>query len=154
MPNLFHKDFRDFINALNNNEVRYLLVGGYAVVFHGHSRTTGDMDIWVDCTKENYLQLLKAFKEFGMPTFDMSIEKFLAPEKYDVFRFGRKPVAIDIMTKMSDFNFTECFKLVAYFEDEDLKVPVVHINTLLAAKKSAGRQKDLNDIHWLSQPEE
>ncbi|MBX9784741.1 MAG: hypothetical protein K2X48_15740 [Chitinophagaceae bacterium] len=154
MANIFHQDFRNFLEALNKNKVQYLLVGGYAVVFHGHARTTGGMDIWVNCTKENYMQLLKAFREFGMPVFDMTEEKFLSPEKYDVFRFGRKPVAIDIMTKMSDFNFNECFKMVTYFKDEDLAVPVVHINTLIAAKKAAGRQKDLNDIQWLSQPEE
>jgi hypothetical protein len=153
MPNLFQSDFRDFIQALNNNQVRYLLVGGYAVVFHGHARTTGDMDIWVDCTKENYVHLVKAFREFGMPVFDMTEEKFLSPKNYDVFRFGRKPVAIDIMIKMANFSFEECFNLVTYFEDDNLKVPVVHINTLIAAKKFAGRQKDLNDIQWLPDPE-
>jgi hypothetical protein len=107
MPNIFNQDFREFIAALNNNEVRYLLVGGYAVILHGHSRTTGDMDIWVESTKENYSKLVKAFGEFGMAIFDMTEEKFLNTEKYDVFRFGRNPVAIDIMTKMSNFSFED-----------------------------------------------
>lgn len=150
MANLFYPDFRDFIEMLNQNQVRYLLVGGYAVVFHGHSRTTGDMDIWVECTGENYKKLRKAFQDFRMPMFDMTEEKFLSPEKYDVFRFGRKPVAIDIMTKMADFNFEECYRLAVKFQDENLIVPVVHINTLIAAKKKAGRQKDMNDISFLT----
>jgi hypothetical protein len=77
MGNIFHSDFRDFIQALNNNNVKYLLVGGYAVIFYGHSRTTGDMDIWVDCALENYQLLVKAFHEFRMPVFDMTEERFL-----------------------------------------------------------------------------
>ena len=77
MGNIFNSDFRDFIAALNNNEVRYMLVGGYSVILHGYSRTTGDMDLWVERTKENYLKIRKSFEEFGMPVFDMSEENFL-----------------------------------------------------------------------------
>jgi len=69
MANIFNDDFRDFIQALNNNEVEYLLVGGYAVILHGYRRVTGDMDIWVNRTKENYSRLTKAFLEFGLPVF-------------------------------------------------------------------------------------
>ncbi|CAN5517487.1 hypothetical protein BH10BAC3_BH10BAC3_18250 [soil metagenome] len=69
MGNIFYDDFREFIAALNKCRVRYLLVGGYAVIFHGHSRTTGDMDIWVDSTKENYQLLKEAFEVFKMPLF-------------------------------------------------------------------------------------
>ena len=77
MGNIFNEDFRDFISALNNNEVEYILVGGYSVILHGYSRTTGDMDIWVKKTKENYLKLLAAFNQFKMPVFDMTEKKFL-----------------------------------------------------------------------------
>lgn len=149
MGNIFHEDFREFIRALNNCNVRYLLVGGYAVIFHGHSRTTGDMDIWVDCTRENYQKLKQAFEEFRMPMFDMNEENFLQKEKFDVFRFGRKPVAIDIMTKMADLNFNECYQHLQYFEDGGLKLAVVHINNLIIAKKAAGRNKDLSDLDSL-----
>jgi hypothetical protein len=83
MGNIFHQDFRDFLQALNNQQVEYLLVGGYAVIFHGYPRTTGDMDIWVNRTKENYSKLLKAFKEFRMPVFDMTEERFLNHEPYN-----------------------------------------------------------------------
>lgn len=153
MPNIFNQDFRDFIDALNKNQVRYLLVGGYAVILHGHSRTTGDLDIWVDCTKENYKKIVNAFHFFGLSVFDMTEEKFLNTKEHDVFRFGRNPVAIDIMTKMSNFNFSESYSKLIWFEDEGLKVPVVHVNTLIEAKKIAGRQKDLNDLEWLGSGE-
>ena len=74
---LKEKDFRDFINALNINNVRYILVGGYSVILHGHPRTTGDMDIWVDRTSENYKRISSAFLFFGMPVFDMTEYRFL-----------------------------------------------------------------------------
>lgn len=154
MGNIFHSDFREFIQSLNNNNVKYLLVGGYAVIFHGYSRTTGDMDIWVDCTKENYTLLVKAFQEFKMPVFDMTEERFLQKEKFDVFRFGRKPVAIDIMTKMANLDFDECYKQKQLFNDDSLFLPVVHISNLIDAKKIAGRNKDLDDLQHLSAFEE
>jgi hypothetical protein len=64
MANIFHQDFRDFLSTLNEAEVRYILVGGYSVVLHGYSRTTSDMDLWVERTSENYHQLIKAFQIF------------------------------------------------------------------------------------------
>ncbi len=70
--NIFNPDFQDFIRALNSAEVDYLLVGGYAVILHGYNRTTGDLDVWVRKTSNNYQRLLVAFARFGMPTFDMT----------------------------------------------------------------------------------
>jgi len=77
MGNIFEDDFRDFLNALNNQGVEYILVGGFSVIIHGYPRTTGDMDLWVRKTENNYIKLVKAFYEFGMPVFDMTQENFL-----------------------------------------------------------------------------
>ncbi|HZV69340.1 MAG TPA: hypothetical protein VFG10_07345 [Saprospiraceae bacterium] len=149
MGNIFNPDFRDFLEALNLHDVRYSLVGGYAVILHGYARTTSEMDIWIDNTEENYVHLTSAFQSFGMPVFDMTLENFLASEKFEVFRFGRKPVAIDVMIKMADFNFSDCYNRAEIFEDHGLNIPVVHIQDLIAAKKIAGRAKDLYDIQHL-----
>ena len=149
MGSIFYPDFREFLEALNKHSVRYLLVGGYAVIMHGYSRTTGDMDLWIDQTPENYENLKNAFDTFKMPVFDMTLENFLATDKFEVFRFGRRPVAIDIMVKMADFNFDECYKRAHFFEDNGLSIPVVHINDLIAAKKIAGRAKDMDDLEHL-----
>lgn len=149
MGNIFYQDFREFLTDLNNNHVRYLLVGGYAVVFHGYARTTGDMDIWMDRTEENYTKLLHAFHDFKMPVFDMTLDNFLASDKFEVFRFGRKPVAIDIMVKMADLDFRKCYERVTFFEDDGIIIPVVNIHDLIEAKKAAGRNKDLDDIEHL-----
>lgn len=91
MGNIFNPDFKEFVRALNESYVEYILVGGYSVILHGHSRTTGDMDIWVTRTSENHSRIEKAFNKFGMPLFDMTLNNFLDPTKFDVFRFGRKP---------------------------------------------------------------
>ena len=75
--NIFNQDFQNFINAFNENGVEYILIGGYSVILHGYSRTTGDMDIWVMPNQENYQKIVKAFKDFQMPVFDMSLKSFL-----------------------------------------------------------------------------
>ena len=77
MGNIFNEDFIDFLKALNQQQVEYILVGGYSVILYGYSRTTGDMDILVNKTKENYQRLLKAFHDFKMPVFDMTEDNFL-----------------------------------------------------------------------------
>lgn len=71
MGSIFNDDFRDFIRALNNNQVEYILVGGYAVILHGYRRATGGMDIWVNRTIENYLKVIRAFADFHLPVFGM-----------------------------------------------------------------------------------
>jgi hypothetical protein len=149
MSNIFNQDFRDFLISLNKNEVRYILVGGFSVILHGYSRTTGDMDIWVERNSENYNKLKNAFFEFGMPVFDMTEDNFLSHPNWDVFTFGNPPVAIDIMVKVKGLDFPTCFDHAVLFEDENLKIRTIHKNDLITAKRSSGRSKDLNDIENL-----
>jgi len=149
MANIFHEDFRDFLNALNKAEVRYILVGGYSVVLHGYSRTTGDMDLWVERTSENYKRIIKAFQIFGMALFDMTESNFLSHPIWDVFTFGTPPVAIDIMVKIDGLNFEDVFQKAVFFEDDDLKIRTINRNDLIVAKKIAGRAKDINDLENL-----
>ena len=94
MGNIFNADFREFILALNNNKVNYLIVGGYAVILHGYTRTTGDIDIWVNRTDDNYQLLTKAFYDFKMPVMGMTKENFLNESEFDVFTYGRLPYVL------------------------------------------------------------
>jgi len=146
---IFHPDFIDFIKALNQNKVEYLLVGGYAVILHGYSRTTGDLEIWVKRDRVNYKKLADAFSQFGMPIFDMTLDKFLLPENYDVFTFGNPPVAIDLMTKVKGLEFENAFSLATWHEFEDFRIRVINYEDLMTAKKEAGRFRDLNDMEQL-----
>jgi hypothetical protein len=151
MGDLFSSDFREFLQALNEQEVEYILVGGFAVILHGYQRVTGDMDIWVNRTEENYIRIKAAFDQFGMPVFDMSRENFLFEKSMDVFRFGRRPNAIDIMLSVKGLQFSECFEIAKWFEDDGLQIKVLHINHLRQAKKEAGRFKDFDDLEHLPQ---
>jgi predicted nucleotidyltransferase len=150
MSSVFNDDFRDFIQALNNHTVEYILVGGYAVILHGYRRVTGDMDIWVNRTKENYTKISKAFAEFGLPLFDMTEQKFLDPGTADVFSFGRPPVSIDIITKLKGVEFNDAFSQAQTFDENGLMIRFIHLNNLIQAKKAAGRHKDLDDIEKLT----
>jgi len=151
MNNLFNEDFLDFIRALNENAVDYILVGGYAVILHGYSRTTGDMDIWVHADGENYLRLVGAFHAFGMSVFDMTKERFLNQPHYDVFTFGRPPVCIDIITYVKGLHFQDAFSAAQWFEiDDNLSVRTLSLQSLLMAKQASARHKDLDDIENLS----
>ena len=149
MANIFHEDFRDFLNALNKADVRYILVGGYSVVLHGYSRTTGDMDLWVDRSSENYHRITKAFHLFGMPLFDMTEDNFLSHPIWDVFTFGTPPVAIDIMVKIEGLDFEDTFQNAMYFEEDDLRIRTINRKDLIKAKKNAGRAKDIDDLENL-----
>jgi hypothetical protein len=146
MGNIFNNDFRDFISALNDQEVKYILVGGYSVILHGYSRTTGDMDIWVERSIENYTKIKKAFQQFCMPVFDMTLENFLSHPNWDVFTFGTPPVAIDLMVQLKGLDFERSFENAIVFEDDELKIRTIHKNDLIIAKQSANRPKDQDDL--------
>ena len=149
MANIFNEHFRDFIQALNDNEVQYVLVGGMAVILHGYVRGTGDMDVWVNKTKDNYTKLVKAFTQFGMPIFDMTEKAFLGTE-FDVWGIGVQPVRIEIMTAVKGLNFEETYKLSQIYSEEGLHIKFIHINHLIEAKKASGRFRDLDDIDQLT----
>ncbi|QHV98341.1 nucleotidyltransferase [Spirosoma endbachense] len=154
MANLFNPDFQDFVEALRRQDVRYVLVGGYSVILHGYNRTTGDMDILVEKSAENYARLVRAFHDFGMPTFDMTADNYLNNPAFDVFTFGRPPVAIDILTTMKGVAFEEVFLQAFDAEVDGLTIRLIHYNDLIRAKQAAGRARDLNDIEQLKKSRE
>ena len=149
MGNIFNDDFRDFINSLNQNEVKYILVGGYSVILHGYPRTTGDMDVWVERTPENYICLSKAFSTFGMPMFDMNETNFLSHPNWDVFTFGKPPSAIDIMVEIKGLDFTMAYNNSIFFEENGLPIRTIRRDDLIKAKLAANRPKDQNDLENL-----
>lgn len=150
MGNIFNNDFLDFLQELNKAGVDYVLVGGYAVILHGYSRVTGDMDILVRPTKENYKKLKAAFDAFGMPVFDMTEVKFLNQAENDVFTFGRQPVSIDIMTAIKGADFDVISKESVLFTEGDVAVRTVSLLWLQQLKKASGRPKDQDDIDHLA----
>ncbi|OAQ38469.1 hypothetical protein A5893_13670 [Pedobacter psychrophilus] len=150
MSNIFNEDFRDFIEALNIAEVKYLLVGGFSVILHGYSRTTGDMDIWVEKSNKNYTKIKKAFDNFGMPVFDMTEANFLNHPNWDVFTFGVPPSAIDMMVKLKGLNFDKAYERSINFEDDGLLIKCINFDDLIKAKNATSRPKDIDDIQNLT----
>lgn len=151
MGNIFNLDFQDFIKALNEAEVDYQLLGGYAVILYGHNRTTGDMDIWIEPTQHNFVKMLNAFRIFGLPTNMISENDFLNTEDYDVFTFGRPPVSIDIMTKVKGLDFRETYSEVNINESQGFVIKLLSYDNLLKSKVAANRNKDLYDIQKLEE---
>lgn len=154
MGDLLNPDFQDFIKCFNRHKVRYVLVGGYAVIYHGYNRSTGDLDIFVEATVANYNRIVQAFEEFKMPVFDMTQSTFLNTESYEVFTFGVPPVSIDIITVLRGVTFDEAFTMSTNGLIDGITIRVLLKNGLLLAKKLSNRPKDLEDIHQLNLQEE
>ena len=154
MGDLLNPDFQDFIKCFNRHKVRYVLVGGYAVIYHGYNRSTGDLDIFVEATVANYNRIVQAFEEFKMPVFDMTQSTFLNTESYEVFTFGVPPVSIDIITVLRGVTFDEAFTMSTNGLIDGITIRVLLKNGLLLAKKISNRPKDLEDIHQLNLHEE
>ena len=149
MASIFNVDFQDFLRALNDAAVEYLLLGGYAVILYGYDRTTGDMDVWVARSEGNYERLVNAFRTFGMPTFDMTRERFLDPETADVFSFGIAPSSIDILTRPIGVDFDDCYARRNWIEHDGLSLCLISQDDLIVAKTAAGRKRDLDDVERL-----
>jgi hypothetical protein len=149
MGKILNKDFREFIQSFEKNKVEYILVGGFAVILHGYPRTTGDIDLWVNRTKDNYKKIEFAFLDFGMQLFDMTQDNFLHHKYWDVFTFGKSPVAIDIMVKVKGLEFEASFKNAVFFKDEDLNLRTLSKDDLIKAKLAVKRGKDLDDLENL-----
>jgi hypothetical protein len=149
MSNNLNDDFKDFLNALNEAEVSYILVGGYAVIFHGYNRTTGDLDIWVHASKENFQKLLKAFSIFGLSPFDMTLERFLNTKENEVFTFGRPPVCIEILTKISGLEFDSTYSHTIKTDFFGVWANIIDLRNLKINKSSTDRFKDKSDLEHL-----
>jgi predicted nucleotidyltransferase len=147
---VFDKEILNFWTALNNNGVRYLMVGGVASILHGHSRLTEDMDVWIEDTIENRKALRAAFKECGMGDFFM-MERLQIVPGWTYFHLNNG-LRLDLMTHvkgLEEFGFEECLRNASSAEMFGVAVPFLNLNHLLQAKKAANRPKDKLDIDYL-----
>jgi hypothetical protein len=143
-----HQDFKELLSAFNAGQVRYLIVGGYAVSFHAQPRATKDLDILIGADVENSKAVFAALARFGAPVEGLSAKDFAEPDNF--FRMGTPPVMIDIMPKISGVEFEEAWRRrVDVRIDDDLSVPFISREDLLVAKLSAGRAQDLIDVDAL-----
>ena len=142
-------DFKEFITLLNTHNVRYLVVGGYAVAFHGHPRYTKDIDIWLERTSENAARLLAALDAFGFGSLGLKVEDFLQPG-YTI-QLGYPPNRIDLLTSLSELDFSTCYDAKIEDEIEGMLMYFIDIEHLKVSKRAAGRPQDLADIDNLTE---
>ena len=140
-------DFKEFLKLLNAHQVEYLLIGGYAVAYHGYPRATADMDIWIATHAQNTKKIVAALKEFGFDLPELSAELFQKEDQ--IIRMGVPPVRIEIATTISGVGFEECFAARVVDELDGVEVNIIDLAHLKINKKAAGRHKDLDDIENL-----
>ncbi len=144
---MFSKDFKEFVELLIKNNVEYLIVGGYAVSIHGYPRYTGDLDIWLNPTKENAKRILDSVNAFGFSSFKLTGEDFT--KEANVIQLGHPPLRIDLLTEIDGVTFEEGLKNRKEVTIEGVKFNFIGYNELLKNKKQTGRLSDLNDIDKL-----
>jgi predicted nucleotidyltransferase len=141
-------DFRDFLKLLNSEGVEYLVVGGYAVSFHGYPRPTGDLDIWIAIAIENAKKVRTVLEHFGFAQDRRAPEEFLTPNQ--IFRMGVPPVRIEVLTGATGVDFATCYPRRVEAELDGVVVKFLSRDDLIANKRAAGRHKDLNDVERLT----
>jgi hypothetical protein len=144
---MLNEDYKEMLQILLKNEVKFLIVGAYAMGAHGYPRATGDFDIWVEASAENSKKLYKSLSEFGAPLSDIREETFV--EKGIFFQIGVVPRRIDIITHIDGIVFEEAYKTKELIDVETLQIPFLSKEDLIKNKESTGRKKDKLDADYL-----
>ena len=144
---VLNQDFREFLRSLNDNQVRYLVTGGYAVALHGYPRYTKDIHIWVDRNRDNANKLIAALEQFGFASLKHSMEDFL--ESGQIIQLGHPPNRIDLMTSLTGVNFEACYEKRKILDVDGLDINFIDLENLKANKKATGRHQDLADLENL-----
>lgn len=141
-------DFKEFLRLLNDKKIEYLLIGGYAVGYHGYPRATNDMDIWIAIEAKTAKLMVLTLKEFGFDAPELSEQLFL--KENNIIRMGIAPIRIEILTSISGVTFDECYKKRVVDTIDGIEVSIINLEQLRINKKASGRHKDLDDLENLS----
>jgi hypothetical protein len=132
------------LRLLGDHRVEYLLIGGYAVGYHGYPRATADMDVWIAMNPENAQKMVSALRAFGFGATGLSTDLFLHP--HQITRMGRSPLRIEILTTVSGLDFAEAYAQRVVDNIDGIPVSVISREHLEINKRAAGRTKDLADV--------
>ena len=141
------RDFKGFIELLNRNTVRYIIIGGYAVVYHGYVRSTNDIDIWVDMGRDNIKKVLKTLDDFGFSSLNIKEEDFSANQ---ILQLGYPPNRIDLITTPAGIDFETCWESKEQVFIDDITLNIIDLESLIKTKQATGRTRDLADIEELT----
>jgi hypothetical protein len=140
------KDFREFIGLLNSHRVKYLIVGGHAVTFHGNPRFTADLDVWVATDPGNANRVQHVVQKFGFGKL-FKAGDFSKPGY--AIQLGRKPYRIDILTSIEAVDFNGAYRNRRILKAGGLRLPFIGLKELLINKRATGRLHDLDDAERL-----
>jgi len=143
------RDFKELLELFNRHKVEYIIVGAYALAFHGCPRYTGDLDVLIKPDSDNARKIIKAIKEFGFGSLSLTPEDFSSQEK--VIQLGIPPVRIDILTSLTGVTWEQVSSNRAKGDYGDIPVYFIGKDELIANKKSLGRHKDLADIESITE---
>lgn len=144
-----NSDFSDLLKLFNDKNVRYLIIGGYAVVQHAEPRYTKDLDLWVSTDSANAQAVYEALREFGAPLTGLTEQDF-AEEGY-FYQMGKPPVRVDILMGIPGLTFEEAWPSRVEADFDGLKVLFISPENLVTAKLASGRPQDLIDAELLTQ---
>jgi len=142
-----NRDFQEFLQSFVTRDVRFLIVGGYALAVHGHPRYTKDLDVWVWADPSNSPRIIDALMDFGFGDLGLVASDFEQPGV--VVQLGREPQRIDILTFATGLEFPEAYDRRMLVEVGGIEVPFVSLDDLRANKRAAGRLRDLADLEDL-----
>ena len=142
-----NSDFKELLSALNDQRVDYLIVGGYAVIFHTEPRFTKDLDIWVKPDPENASRLMVAFQQFGLPLIDIEEADFAVGGTQ--YMIGVPPVALDFLTSIGELDFAACWKHRVRDDIDGIPVAYLGRDDLIKSKEIANRDQDGADLRKL-----
>ena len=140
-------EFREFLKLLSKHQVRYLLVGGYAVGYYGYPRATADIDCWIACDQVNAERMVSALVEFGFGVEALTPALFL--EAHRIVRMGYAPLRIEIMMSISGVGFESCYAARQDDVLDGVEVSIIGLECLKKNKRASGRHKDLDDLEHL-----
>ncbi len=150
MINVLLDEHQQMLSALIKHDVKFILIGGYAVIHYGYERTTGDMDLWLQLGNENRDNLINALADFGIDEEGLeSLKNVDFTNPIQAIHIGTPPRSIDFLTQISNVKFEDAITKVNYFSLEDMNVPVIHYNDLILSKLTSNRLKDKADIEEL-----
>jgi hypothetical protein len=141
------QDFKELLKSFNENKVKYLLIGGYAVGIHGHVRATNDLDLAISDDDENALRVVNALSDFGFAGETVTTELFT--QKNSVVRMGVAPVKIEILNYLHGPGFDAAYERKKTVKIEDIEVDVISLDDLYENKLIVGRHQDLADVENL-----
>lgn len=142
-----NSDFSDLLQIFNDNHVKYLVIGGYAVIQYGEPRFTKDLDLWISTDIANAEAVYKSLKEFGAPLTEMSVDDF-SEEGY-FYQMGVPPVRVDVLMGIPGATFEKCWSRRQIVDFDGLKVNFISKQDLVTAKRASGRPQDLIDANLL-----